>query len=68
MVADWTNPDPTIAALLKKHGRNGIPLYLMYAADASQAPLVLPQLLTKEIVLEALKSVSVKNSEVAAVL
>ena len=66
MVADWTNQDADIAALLKKHGRNGIPLYLMYAADASAAPLVLPQLLTKKVVLEALESVSGKNSDVAA--
>jgi thiol:disulfide interchange protein DsbD len=65
MVADWTNQDANIAALLKKHGRNGIPLYLMYPADASAAPLVLPQLLTKKAVLEALASVSGKNSDVA---
>ncbi len=64
MVADWTNQDTAIAALLKRHGRNGIPLYLMYAADASTAPLVLPQLLTKKAVLEALESVSGKNSDV----
>jgi thiol:disulfide interchange protein DsbD len=66
MVADWTNQDADIAALLKKHGRNGIPLYLMYSADTSAAPLVLPQLLTKDAVLQALKSVSRKNSDVAA--
>ena len=65
MVADWTNQDADIAALLKRHGRNGIPLYLMYAADTSAAPLVLPQLLTKKIVLEALESVSGKNRDVA---
>jgi len=65
MVADWTNQDADIAALLKRHGRNGIPLYLMYAADTSVAPLVLPQLLTKKIVLEALESVSGKNHDVA---
>ena len=66
MVADWTNQDADIAALLTKHGRNGIPLYLMYAADTRPAPLVLPQILTKDIVLEALASVSGKNSDVAA--
>ena len=66
MVADWTNQDANIAALLKKHGRNGIPLYLMYAADSSKAPLILPQLLTKQTVLEALESVSGKKSDIAA--
>ena len=66
MVADWTNEDARIAGLLKKHGRNGIPLYLMYAADTSTAPLILPQLLTKQTVIEALEAVSSKKSEVAA--
>jgi thiol:disulfide interchange protein len=65
MVADWTNQDADIAALLKEHGRNGIPLYLMYPADTSAAPLVLPQLLTKKIILEALESVTGKNPDVA---
>ena len=65
MVADWTNEDARIAGLLKKHGRNGIPLYLMYSADTSTAPLILPQLLTKQTVLEALETVSSKKSEVA---
>ncbi len=66
MVADWTNQSADIAALLKKHGRNGIPLYLVYAADSAVAPLILPQLLTKTAVLKALASVSSKNSEVAS--
>ena len=66
MVADWTNQDADIAALLKQHGRNGIPLYLMYSADHTEEPLILPQLLTKETVLEALRAVSGKNSDVAA--
>jgi thiol:disulfide interchange protein len=65
MVADWTNQDAEIAALLQRHGRNGIPLYLVYAADPAVAPLVLPQLLTKKVVLEALESVSSKKTDVA---
>ncbi len=65
MVADWTNQDAAIAALLERHGRTGIPLYLMYPADSSRDPLVLPQILTKSTVLEALQAVSGKNSEVA---
>lgn len=65
MVADWTNQDANIAALLQQHGRNGIPLYLMYPADPAAAPLVLPQLLSKKTVLEALQSVSAKNSVLA---
>jgi thiol:disulfide interchange protein DsbD len=65
MVADWTNEDPAIAALLEQHGRNGIPLYLMYPADPTADPLILPQLLTKQTVLDALAAVSDKKPEVA---
>jgi len=64
MVADWTNQDADIAALLQRHGRNGIPLYLMYSSDLSVPPLILPQVLTKHTVLEALQSVSAKKSDV----
>ena len=67
MIADWTNHDPKIAELLKKHRRNGIPLYLMYPADPVAAPLILPQLLTKRMVIDALEEVSVKNSTIAAI-
>ena len=66
MVADWTNQDTAIAGLLKRHGRTGIPLYLMYPAESSRDPLVLPQILTKSTVLEALQAASGKNSEVAS--
>jgi thiol:disulfide interchange protein DsbD len=65
MVADWTNEDPAIAALLRQHGRNGIPLYLMYHPDLAVEPLVLPQILTKDAVLEALQAVSAKKPDVA---
>ena len=66
MVADWTNQDAAIAGLLQRHGRTGIPLYLMYPAESSRDPLVLPQILTKSTVLEALQAVSQKNNEVAS--
>jgi thiol:disulfide interchange protein DsbD len=65
VVADWTNEDPAIAVLLEQHGRNGIPLYLMYPADPTAEPLILPQLLTKQTVLDALEAVSDKKAEVA---
>jgi len=58
MIADWTSYNAAIAALLEQHGRTGIPLYLMYPADSSREPLILPQILTKNTVLDALRSVS----------
>jgi thiol:disulfide interchange protein DsbD len=50
LVADWTNRNPEITALLEAHGRSGVPLYLYYAPDAAD-PVVLPQILTEGEVL-----------------
>ena len=57
MVADWTNYDPAIGEFVQEHGRNGIPLYVMYPGDMQSEPLMLPQLLTRTIVIEALDRV-----------
>jgi len=57
LVADWTNRNPAITALLEAHGRSGVPLYLYYAPGASE-PKILPQILTEDIVLAALKPAS----------
>ena len=57
MVADWTNYDPAIGEFVREHGRNGIPLYVMYAGDLQSEPVMLPQLLTSHIVSEALDRV-----------
>lgn len=54
LVADWTNRNPEITALLEKHGRSGVPLYLYYAPGAAE-PKILPQILTEGEVLKALK-------------
>ena len=54
MVADWTNYDPVIGEFVRGHGRNGIPLYVMYGAAPESEPVILPQLLTRNILLEAL--------------
>jgi thiol:disulfide interchange protein DsbD len=50
---DWTNGAPAISELLREHGRDGVPLYLYYAAG-SETPEVLPQILTPGIVLRTL--------------
>ncbi|MDE2493886.1 MAG: thioredoxin family protein [Alphaproteobacteria bacterium] len=53
LVADWTNRNPEITALLQAHNRSGVPLYLYYAPGASEAA-VLPQILTEGEVLKVL--------------
>lgn len=53
--ADWTNEDPAISAALAEFNRSGVPLYLMYSADLSKPAEVLPQLLTQDTVIAAIK-------------
>jgi len=60
MVADWTHYSEDIGKFLQKHGRNGIPFYIMYPSDPTQKPIILPQLLTKSTMLEAIASASGK--------
>ena len=52
--ADWTKYDPEITSQLASVGRSGVPTYVIYPAGKGQAD-VLPELLTKDIVLTALK-------------
>jgi thiol:disulfide interchange protein DsbD len=52
--ADWTQYDPEITKQLASVGRSGVPTYVIYPAGKSEAD-VLPELLTKDIVLTALK-------------
>jgi thiol:disulfide interchange protein DsbD len=53
LVADWTRADPAITAELARFGRNGVPLYLMYVNGGE--PKILPQLLTPDLVVDALR-------------
>jgi thiol:disulfide interchange protein DsbD len=50
---DWTRGDAAVGALLRRHGREGVPLYLLYPAGGG-APVLLPELLTEAAVLGAL--------------
>ncbi|MEN9773491.1 MAG: Thiol:disulfide interchange protein DsbD [Pseudomonadota bacterium] len=52
--ADWTRRDATITAELNRWGRSGVPLYLYFPA-AGRPPRILPELLTDELVLAALR-------------
>ena len=53
LVGDWTNQNPEISALLRTHGREGVPLYLYYPAGGGQ-PKILPQILTQSLMIETL--------------
>jgi thiol:disulfide interchange protein DsbD len=50
--ADWTRRDDEISRALAALGRNGVPVYVLYRPG--RAPVLLPELLTRERVLAAL--------------
>lgn len=52
--ADWTRKDAEIEAELARHGRAGVPLYLVYGAKGGDS-VILPQILTEGLVVKALK-------------
>lgn len=61
LLGDYTHEDPAIAQELKKYDRAGVPLVLVYPADPNAAPIVLPEILTPSIVLEALEKAGAKK-------
>jgi thiol:disulfide interchange protein DsbD len=52
--ADWTARDPRIADELARYGRDGVPLYVVRPRGGE--PVLLPELLTERVVLDALGS------------
>jgi suppressor for copper-sensitivity B len=61
MRADWTRPDPAIAAYLADHGRYGIPFNRVYGPGAPDG-IALPELLTEAAVLDALERASAQRA------
>jgi thiol:disulfide interchange protein DsbD len=54
LVGDWTSRDDAITRELERHGRSGVPLYLVFRPGQAE-PEILPQLLTEGVVIDALK-------------
>lgn len=55
MVGDWTNQNPDITKTLQNYGRIGVPLYLYFPEGQDMDdPIILPQILTPDTVIEAL--------------
>lgn len=54
LIADWTNQDPAITRALAEHGRSAVPFNLIWLPDRDE-PIILPELLTPGIVLDALR-------------
>ena len=52
--ADWTNRNPDITRLLAKFGRSGVPLYVIFPAGRPTEPIVLPEVITTGILIDAI--------------
>ncbi|MFO0837768.1 MAG: protein-disulfide reductase DsbD family protein [Phycisphaerae bacterium] len=72
LTADFTRKNPEIQEELKKYGRAGVPLNLVFPAEKPSEPIALPETLTQGIVFAALDkagpsktkpAVAVKNAE-----
>lgn len=53
-LADYTLRDDRMTAALRMHERAAVPLVLVYPRDPQAPPIILPELLTPSLVLEAL--------------
>ena len=53
MKGDWTNRNAEVARALERFNRPGVPLYVVYRAG--REPLVLPQVLTTDVLLNAIE-------------
>ncbi len=61
--ADWTRPDERIRAELARHGRAGVPMYLVYSPKRPGEPALLPELLTVDLVVEALRAAAAGSDQ-----
>ncbi|MFM8788342.1 MAG: thioredoxin family protein, partial [Chthoniobacterales bacterium] len=54
VLADWTNSNPEITRKLAQFDRVGVPFSLFYPPGRANDPVVLPELLTEQIVLRTI--------------
>lgn len=64
MRADWTKHDPAITEALSQFGRSSVPLYVLYGSDSKAEPVILPQVLTPDIVRNSLEN-AIKDETIA---
>ena len=58
LLADWTNRDPAIGAYLKEHyNRSNIPVNVIYSPDPYAPPVILPELLSQDHVIDGIRLV-----------
>ncbi|TDJ04710.1 MAG: thiol:disulfide interchange protein [Deltaproteobacteria bacterium] len=62
--ADWTRRDETIRSELARFGRAGVPMYLLYSPRDPDRPQILPELLTVDLTLNALRGLEARANPV----
>lgn len=61
--ADYSSEDPMIKSVLARFKRAGVPLYLVYSPGRPDDPQILPELLTPQIVTDALRKAGPSKPE-----
>jgi len=56
--ADWTKRDAAITKALAKFGRHSVPLYVLYDGKKNTEPVLLPEIINPDIVLDALEQIN----------
>ncbi len=59
--ADWTRREEKITQALGWYGKNSIPVYVLYSSDPRQPPQILPEVLTPQLVIQALEKAEGKR-------
>jgi thiol:disulfide interchange protein len=59
--ADWTRYDPEITTELSRIGRSGVPTYVIISGSNKKTTQVLPELLTRGVVLDAIRKASTQQ-------
>jgi thiol:disulfide interchange protein DsbD len=65
--ADWTRRDPAITAALTSLQRSGVPVYALYEPQRA-APTLLPEVLTRTLVLQALEAAAARRARTSAMM
>jgi thiol:disulfide interchange protein DsbD len=65
--ADWTRRDPAITAALAALDRSGVPVYALYPGGGGE-PVLLPEVLTQSLVLDALDRVARAPAQASAAI
>jgi thiol:disulfide interchange protein/DsbC/DsbD-like thiol-disulfide interchange protein len=59
---DWTQRDEAIRVELARHGKAGVPVYLVYTPDRPDAPHVLPELITVDSLIQSLERAAARRA------